>query len=724
LVFNNQIYIRKELYFSMGQSQRTTRRKGKNPNLSDCIPNKDRPVTNKQLEELLKQRMWTDAELSEIGVFGPQVQELKILGHKLIRQYEISKKSFVYYILKHGREPFTTLPWKEGQRELEVARMADIHIGSNEVNPEEVIMTLSYLWEAGYRIIYIAGDLTDGTDVYKGHRQNQSLHTSNQQADAFVEIFSMFDFDAIIACAGNHDQQPSREGGPSVIELIEEKMVSKGKNFTALKSTVGYIRTGNCLEVLIHMDGPRGNIQSETYSAQRMMDQRFKSVMVGIPVNGVRIFDEILQIVSVTAGHFHGVIELVYGVPIVVQPPGMQHTTDFIGRRGTDARPGVRVSKITLDEDMKRIVYYKGSLIFAENLEEMHRMEAQRSRNRRGPTIKSRKPTKTKYPKNLEIDKDKIERAIKKLRTAKNLPFDTLGLTLDEIAYINATYNYNIFVSNGTVVWKTDTIDSHIIHSPEPQSGIVQYMICSNGLIGSQFFDEAAFRFILDRAKEQGIKHVRFGGDMLWGQPPRNQSQYTIMFDPMEQIETFANILADYPEIHYSSINGFREQSLIESKEEEKRINPMIEVSRILAERGIKFTAINSNKCDFIINGLAFRDINLHRKTKIPYTLDNDVMVAQRRQLSKFGNKVIIDGVEYPIGVIFYGSIPHTYETYSGGIYIETTGGPSHDLHNASDLVQSNCEGKILTAYMKDGRIVKLESEIIFPPLNTIALPR
>jgi len=709
-------------------SQSTTRRK--TPELRDRILNKDRPVTDDELEELLKGDMYTLKELAAMGVTELQVQKLRREGNKLMHQYEIRKKAYVYYILEHGEDPFTILPQKENQRTWKIAYMADIHVGSNEFDRKKFVAYLQYLRKAGYDILFISGDLLDAMAVYSGHNSNLTLATAILQADEFVAIFDepgVGGFKAIVACDGNHDQKPSKEGGIRLLDMIEQKMVARGKPFTALKSTSGYVRTGNCLQEIIHMDGPRGNTQSETYSPQRLLDQTSKSTMGGTDANQVRIFGELLPAVSATAGHWHGVIEFAYGRNFLLRQPGtMQYTTDFIRRRGIRSRPCGRVAEITLDEECKQIIYHKGSLIFLTYLEDINELEAQLARSRRrGPTIKSSKTTEAKYPQDLEIDDKKIEKAITKLKASKKVPFDELGLTREEIAYINSINNYNIYVAGNTVVWKTDAKKSHIIHSPEPKSGIVRYMICANGLIGSEFFDEEGFRFILDQAQAQGVKHVHFGGDMVWGDLRADQWEHTTMFEPTEQIEAFVNILADYPDFHYFSINGPREKSFIEHKTPRNRINPMIEVSRALAQKGVKFTAVNSHKCDIVINGVVFRDINLHKnRSKHPYTRDVDVTNDGRSRMSKLGNKVIMDCIEYPIGVIFYGSIPNTQETYSGGIYIETTGGPSWDPDNANDFIQSNCEGKILTAYMTGGKIVRLESEIIFPPLNTIALPR
>jgi len=691
----------------------------RNTDLKRFLPTGDRLIPNDDLIGLLKKQMYTISQLKKMGVTEMQVQELKALGYKLMYQYDSLSKEFVYYILEKGENPFTVLPFGKGQTTLKIAEMSDIHIGSNEVDNEEIILLLTYLWQSGYRILSISGDLTDNVGVYHGQKQNLDLATVDRQVNTAVAILSLFDFD-YYACSGNHDTASSKDGAASTLAMIEEKMVSKGKSFTYLKSYVGYLVFGDCAIEISHMDGARGGSQSETYASQKMMDAMFKtSLRVGTSnVNAVKIFDRMIPIVKLITGHYHALTKFVYGDVVCESPLSTQHTTDFINRRGLRSKTGARVSEITVQNG--KCISEKGSIIFGVDVQDIYETEIQfaRSSRRLGLMIKSAtKKSDGRLLKGIKIDNEKINKAVLKLRKKGYMSFDELGLSLDEIGYINNKFNYNIYIEDETVVWKTDDSNSYLIYSPLPESGIVNYLEISNALIGSKFFSEKAFRYMLDCGKKQHVEHINFGGDMIWGLPPKQLVEHTKIFDGMQQVEEVVRILSDYPNFHYYSINGVREKSFIEAASEKQRINPMLEVSNSLGQKGIKFVAINSNKCDFVVFGMVFRMINLLRKTQTPYTRDYDIVIAQRNLMAKLGSQLLINDKSYNIGAIFYSSVVNTQETHSGSMYITTTGGPSYDPQNVSNIIQSNCECAIVNAYVKKGTIVKFEREIIMPPL-------
>ena len=107
--------------------------------------------------------------------------------------------------------------------------------------------------------------------------------------------------------------------------------------------------------------------------------------------------------------------------------------------------------------------------------------------------------------------------------------------------------------------------------------------------------------------------------------------------------------------------------------------------------------------------------INDKKALKNPYTRDYDIVKAQRSLMAKTGNVTIIDGNQYNIGSIFYGYVPTTIESHSGGIYVTSTAGPTIDIDNASKIVQANAECAIVRALVDHGEIIKFEREIISP---------
>lgn len=234
-------------------------------------------------------------------------------------------------------------------------------------------------------------------------------------------------------------------------------------------------------------------------------------------------------------------------------------------------------------------------------------------------------------------------------------------------------------------------------------------------LIGSKFFSEESLRYMLEAAIERNIKHVHIGGNSIWGIPKKSDAENTKYFSGEQQVNEMVRILSDYPEFHYFTINGVCENSFITATRDELRFNPMLKAETMMTEKGIKFTAVNSSKCDFLIYGIVFRMVNNKKVLRVPYTRDYDIVKAQRSLMAKQGNVTKINGRQYNIGTIFYGYVPSTLETHSCGIYATSTAGPTIDPYNLSRVIQSNPECAIVNALVNHGEILRFEREIIAP---------
>jgi len=597
--------------FQNGGIIMSTQNKKHNRKKKLVTPTSKVKMTNEELLQMLKTRQVSLKELKRKGITEYQIIKLRKLNYKIMEQYDPIQNDIVYYALEKGDDPFVVLPKIDGNT-LKMAKMSDIHLGSSEVDEEELISLLTYLWNTGYRIITFSGDIVDGFNVYRGHIQNISEATLDMQADLVVSILSMFNF-LYITNMGNHDASSTKNAGVDVVRLIEQKMLHRGKKFVYLKSYSGYIVFNDIAIQIIHMDGGNTSI-SETYAGQKMMDNIFKtSNKIGKSnVNATRIMGNMIPVVNVITGHYHSIAKFVYGNVVVESPLTTQHTTDFINRRGIHSRTGARVSELTIESD------------------------------------------------------------------------------------------------------KCISEETAIIYSPIEQKGLVTYLEISNLLIGSVFFDEKSFRYMLDKAKEAGIKHIHIGGNAVWGLPKKNDADKTKLFHGMQQAAELVRILKDYPNFHYYSINGYCENTLIRA-DEDFRFDPMRYVEEMLEKQSIKFTAVSASKCDFLIDGIVFRMVNDKKALKNPYTRDYDIVKAQRALMAKQGNITRINGKEYNIGAIFYGYVPNTFESHSGGIYVTSTGGPTVDKDNMSKIVQSNAESAIVRALVDHGEIIKFEREVISP---------
>ena len=678
-------------------------------------------IKNEKLVELLKSRQYTRTELAEMGVTDYQINKLTN-NYKLEYQYDPYKNDFVYYILEKGLDPFFFLP-DNGEEKLKIAKMADLHIGSTETDEKELISLFSYLWEEGYRIISMSGDLIDGCGVYRGQTENLTYSTIDKQVDIAVSILSMFDF-LYISNKGNHDASSTKNGGADAITLVQEKMVNKGKKFVYLKSYCGYIIYKDTAIQLLHMDG--GNsMQSDTYGNQKVVNAMNKtsSNRGAKNVNCIDVFGNKIPVINLITGHYHTLGKFMYGNIVVESPLTTQHTTDLINRRGIRSKTGARVSEMEIKDG--KCVSEKGAIIFGRDVHEMYSVG--HTPNLSTPTTapkstgkannkKTTANSKTSDVSKTEIDNEKINKV---LRNLIKIGFVSKGeLTDDEIEYIRQTYFYNVYRNkkDGTIVYQQDNDEHTIIYAPAEQKGIVKYLEISNMFVGSKFFSEKAFREILDKTRKSGVKFVHIGGNAIWGIPSKANAANTELFDGRDQVKKLVDILSDYPEFHYYSIDGVCENTFIRSGKEDVRFNPMKYAESLMKQQGIKFTAINDSKCDFLIYGIIFRmDCSSEERLKNWYTRDYGMVKSLRELMAKAGRIVKVKGKEYGIGAIFYGHVPTTIETFSGGMYVTSTAGPTFDIDNKSTIIKSNPEGAIVNALVNHGEILKFEREIIAP---------
>lgn len=672
-------------------------------------------VKNEKLVRLLKSRQYTRAELSEMGVTDYQINKLAN-NYKLEYQYDPIKNDFVYYILEKGYDPFFFLP-DNGEEKLKIAKMADLHIGSTETDEKELINLFSYLWEEGYRIISMSGDLIDGCGVYRGQTENLTYATIDKQVDIAVSILSMFDF-LYISNKGNHDASSTKNGGADAITLVQEKMVNKGKKFVYLKSYCGYIIYKDTAIQLLHMDG--GNsVQSDTYGNQKVVNAMNKtsSNKGNTNVNCIDVFGNKIPVINLITGHYHTLGKFMYGNIVVESPLTTQHTTDLINRRGIRSKTGARVSEMEIKDG--KCVSEKGAIIFGRDVHEMYSVGHTPNLSTHTNAPKStgkRKSKKTNPNVKAEIDNEKINKVLRNLIKMGFVGKDEL--TNAEIEYIRQTYFYNVYRNekDGTIVYQQDNDEHTIIYAPAEQKGIVSYLEISNMFVGSKFFSEKALREILNKTRKAGVKFVHIGGNAIWGIPSKANASNTELFDGRAQVRKLVDILSDYPEFHYYSIDGVCENMFIRSKKEDVRFNPMKYTELLMQEKGIKFTAINDSKCDFLIYGIIFRmDCSSEERLKNWYTRDYGMVKSLRELMAKAGRIVKVKGKEYGIGAIFYGHVPTTIETFSGGMYVTSTAGPTIDVDNKSSLIKSNPEAAIVTALVNHGEILKFEREIISP---------
>lgn len=677
-------------------------------------------ISDEKLLSLLSGRQVAESELKKYENYRIQILNLRVLKKPIFSHWDPVKKERVYYLNSLGEPPYVFLPYKEGENILKFASLSDIHVGSNAVDLDEIQALLAHAWNQGVRILLIPGDLLDGINVYRGHHQNLLYRTPGEQVEAIVAIFVKFNF-LYIASYGNHDDSINQLGF-RILPLIEEKMVSLGKKFVALDSYVANVIYKNSVIQLLHIGGGfRGGTLSDTYSPQRYVDNTFKtsSGEFGCNSNEVIIEGKKRTMIELLFGHYHGLLDFMYGDIKVEATMTTQNTTDFVARIGLRSRIGLKISVLEFDGD-KCICNTTTPILYSK----LNRIEAFDIKYEKKLHIsKDTKKKKVSDKKNIndapsqeeqqseEYYKEKLNVALKLLSRKHYVSFSELGLTKKEIDDINQTYKYNIYIKDETVVWRTDDVsDSVIIYSLIPSSGIVSFLDLSNLLIGSKFFSEKALVFMLEKAKKRGVRHVRLAGDIFWGIPKRKEAELTTIFNTASQAEELVRILSNYPEFKFFAIKGNREKGVIEAIK-----SPFNQLDYV-AKKLENFKYVNTNKLDIVLFGTVFRAIHDYSERTV-YTRDYPPVQAMRDKLTKSGNMTYIAGKKIQISNTFFGDVRNTQGNLFSGIYVTATAGCTVDKEGGSyKIIEANPEASISKFFVQDGEVLKHERSIIIPP--------
>jgi len=157
---------------------------------------------------------------------------------------------------------------KEHREETKVAS-SDYHFASKFQLPKTWVDAMKTVEDAGITKVWVAGDLMDGVNIYRGHLENLLVTSVEDQTDMVAEYLSKFPNLEFWGIAGNHDYSYTKQNGTKPLAILEAK-VDNFKNLGDLKADVieHGIRTR-----LLH--GASGRAYARSYPSQTYLRDYF-----------------------------------------------------------------------------------------------------------------------------------------------------------------------------------------------------------------------------------------------------------------------------------------------------------------------------------------------------------------------------------------------------------------------------------------------------------------
>lgn len=213
------------------------------------------------------------------------------------------------------------------RRNMKFGFTSDIHFASKFHLPKTLKEALKSLEGDGVKKVYISGDLTDGMEIYRGHRENLITDSVEGQTDIAAELFSEFPNLEFWGVAGNHDYSFTKKSGAKPLAMLEAKC-DNFKNLGDLRADVIY--KGIKIRLL---HGGSGRTYARSYPTQVYLRDLFG----GSEKRDIREMPDILLV-----GHYHTLYNSKDHGIHVVQPGSFQDgDNEYCIRRGLTGPNGL-----------------------------------------------------------------------------------------------------------------------------------------------------------------------------------------------------------------------------------------------------------------------------------------------------------------------------------------------------------------------------------------------
>lgn len=263
-----------------------------------------KPVTLKELAKL------TGESRTNIKF---KIREMIKDGYNIVEDKKRGKT--IYYISKtpqRNHNPFNITHLNR------FGVIGDTHLGSRYAEEEALEAYYERLKKENIKIVFHAGDITDGINVYPGHINDLVVWGVDEQAEYTAEVYPQIKGIKTYFITGNHDLKALQKTGIDVGKLINgyrPDLVYLGQYYRRLN-------IDNILIDLVHPDG--GAVYSLSYPAQKYLRNSPPETHPDINLMGhhhTMFYGKIQGVHNLNVGCFMG-------------------TTDFLRRKGIRADIG------------------------------------------------------------------------------------------------------------------------------------------------------------------------------------------------------------------------------------------------------------------------------------------------------------------------------------------------------------------------------------------------
>ena len=212
-------------------------------------------------------------------------------------------------------------------RTIKYAASSDWHFASKFFLEKSWHEAMKRVEGMGIKRVYVAGDLVDGTRIYKGHLENLTCFGVEDQTDVAAEAISKHPNLEFWAIAGNHDYSFTQQNGTKPMAALESKL-DNFKNLGDFRADVIYkgVRFR-----LLH--GGTGRAYAKSYPSQTYLRHYFS----GLDHHELKEAPKVMIL-----GHFHTLYNGFDHGMHILQPGSFQDSdNEFCIRRGLTGPTGL-----------------------------------------------------------------------------------------------------------------------------------------------------------------------------------------------------------------------------------------------------------------------------------------------------------------------------------------------------------------------------------------------
>ena len=287
----------------------------------------------KIISKLKNHRMTIEDLVDDLGIDIPRMEkEIKSMERDHI-QMDITKKrgsSKTYYHINMNPDVGNVYHISGKTREpkhMKFGASSDWHFSSKYHLKRTWHDAMTRAEDEGYKRIYVAGDLIDGRDIYRGHNENINSPSVEDQTDEVAEAIRKHGNLEFWGIAGNHDFSFTKKTGTKPLAILESK-VDNFKNLGDLRADVVY----NGVKIrLLH--GGAGRTYAISYPSQTYLRDLFRGSEK----------KEILDMPDMMIlGHFHTIYDSKDHGIYILQPGSFQDgDNEYCLRRGLTGPNGM-----------------------------------------------------------------------------------------------------------------------------------------------------------------------------------------------------------------------------------------------------------------------------------------------------------------------------------------------------------------------------------------------